>query len=254
MHRPVAIADRDTIELALGLPALVPHLTDDPSPGATSALRRQMARFSGPGEHPQRRALVDAVIAGLDVDDAERLAHATALERLRTGTVTHADLATTIPTATLIELLALPVDAESATRDVEAIVRVIGRGEAADDSADAATERLLAAVPDPSVAVAVVSLLYQSFDATAALVATTLAARSTGATPEPAVRATRRVATAPTDVGRHRLETGDEVVLEIGPAGLPFGAGPHACPGRELAEAIVRGIVAAHDESAPAPG
>ncbi len=253
MSRQVTITDRDTIELALTHPALVPHGTSDPSEGSTIALRRRMARFSGPDQHPRRRALVDAAVDEIDVAAAERLARTTTSDLLRTGRHTVDDVASTAPTATLTALLGLPLDPGTAIRDVEAVVRVIGRGEPADDTSDAATDRLLAAVPETTDATTIVSMLYQNFDATAALVRTTLAARESGHTPEPAVRATRRVAMAPVDLAEHRLDTGAELVLEIGAAGLSFGAGPHVCPGRELAEAIVRGIVAALDAAAVPP-
>ena len=253
MSRPVTIGDRHTIELALTHPALVPHDTSDPSEGSTIALRRRMARFSGPEQHPRRRALVDAAIDEIDVSAAERLACATTSDLLRTGGSTVDDIAITAPTATLIDLLGLPLDPGPAVRDVEAVVRVIGRGEPADDTSDAATDRLLAAVPESSDATTIVSLLYPNFDATAALVRATVAARESGHAPEPAVRATRRVAVAPVDLADHRLDAGSELVLEIGAAGLPFGAGAHVCPGRELAEAIVRGIIAALDAAAVPP-
>ncbi len=253
MSRPVTVTDRDTIELALTQPSLIPHGTSDPSEGSTIALRRRMARFSGPDQHLQRRALVEAAVDEIDVTAAERIARTTTSDLLRTGRPTVDDIAITAPTATLIVLLELPLDPGPAVRDVEAVVRVLGRGESADDKSDAATDRLLAAVPETSDATTIVSLLYQNFDATAALVRTTLAARQSGHTPEPAVRATRRVAVAPVDLAEHRLDPGAEIVLEIGAAGLPFGAGPHVCPGRELAEAIVRGIVAALDAAAVPP-
>ena len=38
---------------------------------------------------------------------------------------------------------------------------------------------------------------------------------------------------------------GSDVVLEIASVGLPYGAGPHQCPGRRLAELIVAAVVAA---------
>ncbi len=41
------------------------------------------------------------------------------------------------------------------------------------------------------------------------------------------------------------IAAGTALVLEIGAAGLPFGAGPHECPGRAVAESIVAGVVAA---------
>lgn len=44
-------------------------------------------------------------------------------------------------------------------------------------------------------------------------------------------RRTRRVAARDTPVGELVVPSGGEVTLEIGVAGLPFGAGPHRCPG-----------------------
>jgi hypothetical protein len=242
------------VEHALHRPELVPHGTTDPSDGSTIRLRRAMARFSGPSDHPERRARVDAAVRTLDADDAERVAWAVTSDLLRAGASLDA-VVRSAPTVTLVSLLGLPSPAEGGVSalvdDVEAVVRVIGRGDPADPASDAATDRLLAARNDPADAVAVVSLLYQNFDATSALLRTTMAARATGAVPEPAVRVTRRVATAPIDLGDTALTVGDEVVLDIAGAGLPFGAGPHACPGRELAEAIVRGVLAALDGAAP---
>ena len=37
------------------------------------------------------------------------------------------------------------------------------------------------------------------------------------------------------------------MVLDLASSGLEFGAGDHECPGRQLAEAIVDGIVSAVD-------
>lgn len=248
MPRAVTLVDRHTIESALTCPELVPHGTTDPSDGATIALRGRMARFSGPDHHAERRASVDAVIARIDASGAERVA-VTVTSRLVATGAPHEAVVRRAPSATMLALLELPLDAAAAVDDIESVVRVIGRGEAADVTADAATERLLAAVPAGVDPIAAVSLLYQNFDATAALLRNTLAARAAGSSPEPAVRVTKRVATAPSELGRTTLSADDEVVLEIGAVGLPFGFGPHACPGRDLAEAIVRGVIAALDRS-----
>jgi hypothetical protein len=49
----------------------------------------------------------------------------------------------------------------------------------------------------------------------------------------PPVRATRRVVPV----------TGTVVVIHLAASGLPFGAGPHQCPGRDHAVAIAAGIL-----------
>lgn len=213
-----------------------------------------MARFSGPDVHASRRAEVDAAIDGLDPDQAEQLARELTLSFDRRGNATFDELARCVPTMTMVSLLGLAIDPVEVVDDVERVVLVIGRGEPADDAADAATDRLLAATgsSEPEAADAVVSLLYQNFDATAALLRTTVEAHTSGRPPEAPVRATRRVATAPNTIAGHELGVGDEVVLEIGAAGLPYGAGPHACPGRLVAEAIVRGMVVALEPEPPA--
>jgi cytochrome P450 len=110
---------------------------------------------------------------------------------------------------------------------------VIGRGEPATTATDASTDRLLDRCGQlPAGGVPTVSLLYQNFDATAALIATTLMAVATHRPAVAAVPRTRRTATRDVVVAGSVLPVGSDVVVEIGAAGLPFGAGPHQCPGR----------------------
>jgi cytochrome P450 len=91
----------------------------------------------------------------------------------------------------------------------------------------------------------VASILYQGFDATMWLIAVTLHAGATGQRAVAPVPRTRRVARRDSITGGVALRQGTEVVLEIGAAGLPYGAGPHRCPGTELAEQITAGVVGA---------
>ncbi|SMD25855.1 hypothetical protein SAMN05661093_09433 [Kibdelosporangium aridum] len=50
---------------------------------------------------------------------------------------------------------------------------------------------------------------------------------------DPPVRMTRRLA----------ADTGTVVAVDLATSGLPFGAGPHQCPGRDHATAITIGIL-----------
>lgn len=249
MSEPLVVSDAPAVEAALTDPALVPHGTDDPSNGATIRLRHQMARFSGPVDHPERRRAVEAAIARLDIDSAGTMAEALTRAAAAAGASVD-EVARTVPTLVMGRLLGI-VDAGLVDR-VDAMVRVIGRGEPAGDASDAAVDSLLAAVADSNHAgdpVALVSMLYQNFDATTALIRATVEGRQLGRPAAPAVPRTRRVATAECSFSGHDLAPGDEVVVEIGAAKLPFGFGPHECPGRRLAEQIVESVVSAVADS-----
>ena len=229
----IVLTERAAIEAALADPSLVPPAIR--GPGAALALRAAMARFSGPTEHPARRA---AVVAAADAIDVRRLADTAAVQtRLRlAGAAVDAvaEIARVVPTKALASSLGAP---DTPVADVDAVVAVVGRGQPATPAADAAAQRLIG-----RFGVEGASLLYQNFDATAALIATRLAAIATGGAPAPAVPRTKRV-------GPH----GTDVTLEIGAAGLPFGSGPHRCPGEQLAEAIVAGVLAAIESAGYRP-
>ncbi len=87
-----------------------------------------MARFSEPADHPARRAAVVEVIGRLDPATARAAAAEATVALLRGDEIdVLADLARIVPTTVLWGMLDLsgPV----AIDDVEAMVRVIGRGE-----------------------------------------------------------------------------------------------------------------------------
>jgi hypothetical protein len=227
------VTERGAIVAALDDPALVPPTM--PGRGAVVELRAAMARFSRPAEHATRRADVVALIDRLDVQRLADTAAARARERLAGGPVDAlAEIARVVPTEALAACLAAP---DVSVADVDAVVAVIGRGQPATPEADQAADRLVG-----RLGVAAVSLLYQNFDATAALIATRLAARANGHVPAPAVPRTKRVAA-----------DGAEITLEIGPAGLPFGSGPHRCPGEGLAETISSAVLQAIESAGYRP-
>jgi hypothetical protein len=216
--------------------------------GATAALRETMARFSSGGCHARRRAEVESVLDALDPVAVRSTAFeiASSLIEARPTVDGVADLAFRVPTVTMLTMLHVPGDRSALVDDVRAVAEVIGRGASASEASDAASDRLLAASACTGWnAVAVVSVLYQTHDATAALVVETILANHRHADRAAAVNQTRRVVVAETLIDSIRLSPGSMVVLDLATAGLEFGAGPHRCPGRIVAEAIVDGIVAA---------
>ena len=241
------IVDRHTIERALSEPALVPHPHPDTGvSGPTMELRAAMARFSGPTEHLERRAAVERAVQRLDEGAVVVAARAATRELLGDGLSAESVDAVirSVPTIAVGTVLGATPDDSRLVDDVAAIVRVIGRGEPPTGAADEATRRLVERFAEhPDGAVAAVSILYQNFDATSALIRNLLESTTSGEPPAPAVAATRRVATTEVLLDREVIPAGSEITLMIGAAGLPFGAGPHACPGQALAIALANAVV-----------
>jgi cytochrome P450 len=225
--------------------------------GSTMALRAEMARFSGPADHTPRRVEVEAAVGSIDLAIVTGLASrdaAVRLERAREhdGRV---ELITTIgrpvAVATIARIFGTAHDElDDVVNDVDSMAATIGRGDPPSTRSDDAVDRLSARfAAHPLGRVAVVSSLYQSMDATAALVATRLIAREVdGASPVPVARTTRIAPTA-VHIAGTSIAAGTRIDLEIGATGLWFGAGVHACPGRALAETIANAIVDAIDAS-----
>jgi hypothetical protein len=251
MSAAIALSTSEAVSAALHDPSLAPP---PPPPsighGATATLRAAMARFSNGPCHGRRRAEVEMVLDALDPSVVRSTAFEIAsrlVEAQRTVDAV-ADLAFRVPTEAMLTMLGVPGDHALLFRDVRAVAEVIGRGAAASESSDAATGRLLDAFATSGWnALAVVSVLYQTHDATAALIVETILANHRHAVRAPAVKQTRRVVVTETVIDGVRLAPGSMVVLDLATAGLEFGAGPHQCPGRLVAEAIVDGIVAAMD-------
>lgn len=188
-----------------------------PQPAPTVAwLRAMVARFSSGSDHHRRRALAVAELGKIDPADLRRLA------------------AETSCSAAEVLARAMGIDAGDAVADV---ARAYHPHTVADEAADRAVTRLVEAfggVTDELTA-ARISLLVQSCDATAALVANARNHSSVVATlrDDPPLRSTRRV------------RDGEVVMVSLD--GHPFGAGTHECPGQAHAIALAEGILARGD-------
>lgn len=167
--------------------------------GGLAWLRAHVVRFSEGPDHTRRRALVDAVLAQVELSTLRRPGD---------------------PIATLAAALGLP---REAARDARTVAASYQPHAVQDPAADAAVERLVAAAggryDEPTAAVL------------CAVVQASVAVDAALAGHRPPVPATRRVG------------PGGQVV-EVPLDDLPFGAGRHACPGREHADALVAGATA----------
>lgn len=216
--------------------------------GATRRLRDEMARFSSGSQHRSRRDSVAEVLDSINGFPFEQRAADRANELLTLNSqVPHSELAQMVPTEVMGEALGVKVDElDSLRADTDLMVASIGRGHVPTAETEASVERLLARFPGlRSRAVASVSILYQNYDATTALVASVIEAKDQGCQRQAAVKRTVRVASNRTVLAGTSINKSETVVLDLESAGLEFGGGPHECPGREIAEAIARGISAA---------
>jgi cytochrome P450 len=241
MDDTIAFGSTAEVERVLLDPAFrTPPAPDTLRTGAAADLRAAMARFRDGDAHAAARAAVEAALAGLDPDALRAAAAEAARQRPDAG-------ASAVTTEVLARAFGAG-DGELAglVADVGRMVAVIFRGERPTPDDDAAVGRVLDrfAAP-PAGPVAVASVLYQAHDATAGLAAAMAAGRARGEPRPSAGVRTRRVAAADADVAGTLVPAGATVVLDLAAADLEFGAGPHRCPGRAVAEAIAAGIVSA---------
>lgn len=179
------------------------------APTGVAWLRSSVARFSNGATHERRRALAVTELAAVDPDELRALA-------VRRGTG---------PVEVLAEALGLP---PTIADDIAVIAKSYQPHTTITSEADEATARLTRLLrSDDERAANLIALLVQACDSTKALVAHTLAGRT-----DPPVPKTRRIAP-------------DGTTVEIDLTGTPFGAGPHACPGRLHALALANGLVEA---------
>lgn len=255
---PITLAEPADVEAALLNEGLVPPPRSATlQTGATAALRDAMARFSHGDLHVARRDAVNEVIAAIGRYQFTRSTwQRTTAIIAATGLPAELDAAAAIGLVVPAECVAsaLGVDKSDLALvriDVAEIAAVIGRGEPSTPASDEASARLVGRCGDLGHdPVAAVSLLYQSHDACAAFLASTLVATQTAQTRRSAVAATARTALHAVTLGSTTCSAGTPVVLDLESSGFEFGVGAHGCPGREIAERLVAGMVAAISDAA----
>ncbi|PRX45924.1 cytochrome P450 [Prauserella shujinwangii] len=246
---PITVSEPGLVLAALTDPrCTVPAVAVDPPPGGLAWLRAGVPRFATGARHHALRALAVAELARLSVPALERAA-----ERAVAGPPDGDPAADPgdVPVVVLAGALGLP-GVEPA--DVRTVARHYQPHTAQNPEADAAVGRLVAAAggrTDDRTAV-LIGLLVQACDATARLVAAAATVPGDPGTAvghalatAPPVRLTRRHARDAVRLGGHALAAGAVAELDLAAAGLPFGAGEHACPGREHAVALATGVVTA---------
>ena len=235
---------------------------------AARELRGRMARFSDGAEHRARRDRVLGLLP--DAAAAEGAARGMTMAVLAgcAGTREAMELARRVPVEVLARALGVPGErigaVVAATGQLCAALAPAPGAAGMEDGERAAFPliEILAGADGDDRAVAVISVLFQAYDATAALIglALALAAGRPGETAaelvetvlrdDPPVQCTRRTSGRPAVIGGVTIPAGEAVwvLLAAAERGAPtppatFGSGPHGCPGRELATALARGVV-----------
>ncbi len=217
--------------------------------GATASLRDAMARFADTDNHGPRRAALVETLAAIDLAEANKIAADVMAAHLDGSSVDIVAASWVVPTYALAAVLGLDDKTsgglEQIRADAETLARVIGRNEPSSSKSDDAAQRMLALFADHDDPVVPVSLLYQNHDAVSGFMRATVHTVYAAAAPTSFGRTTR-VATATVTIGDITLDQGEQVIIDL--TGMRFGAGPHRCPGEELANALVAGVLKALDD------
>jgi cytochrome P450 len=241
---------------------------------------QRIARMNDGEAHTEIRSTINAWFASLTALRIEAACQE-AVADVRTHTncqPTVRDWMTFYPSAMMVRLMGInPAAAPSMAHAAKALADAFGPG-AGQETTSAADQAILAIVdaldePRKAMANGAAGFLFQTFDATAALIGNTVAflARnpSNGRTSEdvnaamaavlindPPVQNTRRFAHVDMTIGGLTIEAGSTLLLVLaaaatsGPGTVPpsdveaapiaFGAGPHRCPAHQLAPTISR--------------
>ena len=199
----------------------VPTTTASGPPGGINWLRATVARFSTGDTHHRRRALTLDLLSAIDPATLHKRAHALAADGV-----------------TPVEILAEALGLTVAPDDVATVAAAYHPHLPAGPEHDAAVAALVDAcggVPDEPTA-ARIGLLVQAHAATNALIHN---ARGRAPAPDEAVRLA--LAEDPPVRITRRVHAGETIEIDI--SDLPFGAGPHTCPGRDHGIALATGIL-----------
>jgi cytochrome P450 len=243
----------DDVDEVLGHPAARAGIGGPGADDAIAALQARMARFSDGDDHRRRRDAAEAVLRDLDPDEVRRATCRAVDVHLHPGTIDLMPLARRVPATVLAHALDLP-DAAAAVDAVDLLCRRLAPATAdveRPDGARAADALARAFGPLDDAVVARVSVLFQTMDATAALVAAAVIAHVGHPGRDeavPPIMLTTRTLAEGCRIGGVALPAGARVLVHLGAASVAggnrtFGRGAHACPGANIATAIAAGFV-----------
>jgi cytochrome P450 len=258
------LTDPDAVRVALESDEYTMPPVEPAYPGI-AWLRAAVARFSDGPAHTRQRGYAVDLLAALDPDHLRTRAHdraAATLAECGDPVDVMSAIARPVPVGVLANALGVHPDLTPAVAAAARSYQPHTAPRTGPAEADAAVATLVAAfggtADEPTAAR--IGLLVQACDATAGLIVGAIRAGwgralhahtdTDGAGSERRVEAVLR--REPPVRRTRRMLDGREVHLDI--TTLPFGAGRHACPGREHAIAIATGVLDALDGWQVVPG
>ncbi len=192
----------------------------------------RLVRWNEGERHAELRRLVEDKLAGWQQTEIQRIARDAA------GRLPEHEIAA----YTIASLVGIrdPERSLSWIRDFAQAVAA-GADAAAIERGAVAAESLVRVLPpvgDADERANLLGFLFQSYAATARLIENAL----TGRTDAP-VLMTRRYAAEDVDICGKSVGKGDAVFVLLTSPRFHFGAGPHACPGRDIAETIANAAI-----------
>nr|WP_052479214.1 hypothetical protein [Kibdelosporangium sp. MJ126-NF4]CEL23007.1 putative cytochrome P450 hydroxylase [Kibdelosporangium sp. MJ126-NF4]CTQ90147.1 putative cytochrome P450 hydroxylase [Kibdelosporangium sp. MJ126-NF4] len=225
----------------------IPPVPDGGPPVGIRWLRRTIARFSDGTDHTRRRELATDRLAALDIADLRQQATERTLAILDAAGARPVDLMAEIARVVPVDVISAALGTSLPVSAVAAVARAYQPGVSPDEPADEAVTQLvdlLGGAPDERTA-AHIALLAQVYDATAGLIGNAAIAmlRSDGTSADVVITETLRLDPPVRATRRAEPGTGEIVTVDLADSGLPFGAGPHQCPGRDHAVAVTAGTL-----------
>lgn len=243
MEKGWIVSSDDEVEAVLTNPALEVRPRAEPVPKAMQGtplgeIYERLVRWNDGERHAELRRLVEEKLAQWRLEDVRNVASEAAMR------VTAPEVAA-YTIATLVGIrepqLALPWILDFA----QAIAA--GASDAAIERGVSAAQSLADALPpdgDADERANLLGFLFQSYAATARLIENRLAGRT-----DAPVLITRRYAAEDVEICGKHLPKGDVVFVLLTSPPFHFGAGPHACPGRNIAETIAGAAIEVYAHS-----
>ena len=244
MEKGWIVSSDDEVEAVLTNPALEVRPRAEPVPKAMQGtplgeIYERLVRWNDGDRHAELHRLVEGKLAQWQLEDVRRIASEATMRVPAQEVAAYA-------VAALVGIR----DPERALPWIRDFAQAIAAGanDAAIERGVSAAQSLADALPpvgDADERANLLGFLFQSYAATARLIESKLAGRT-----DAPVLMTRRYAAKDVEICGSSIRKGDAIFVLLTSPRFHFGAGPHACPGRNIAETIADAAIEVRTHSA----